>query len=107
MDETYYSKNKERIKKRNNDWNNANKEKLVNAKLRKRYGITLEEYSDKLKKQGYKCEICGRDSITYFHRMAVDHNHSTGKVRGIICNSCNNLVGYCERIINPYLDKYK
>ena len=62
-----------------------------NSKLLKWYGITLEEYNEMLIKQGGVCAICngvnkdGRD-------LHVDHNHLTGKIRGLLCIDCNFLV---------------
>lgn len=62
--------------------------------LRRRYGITQEVYDCLLLAQGGKCEICrtynpgGRGS--YFH---VDHDHSTGAVRALLCGKCNHAIG--------------
>lgn len=51
-----------------------------------RYGITLEEYNDKI--QEGICEVCGStDNICY------DHCHSTGEFRGVLCNKCNRSIG--------------
>jgi hypothetical protein len=53
-----------------------------------RYGLSKEEYDSILKQQDYKCAICRYDK-----RLDVDHCHSTGKVRGILCNGCNTAIG--------------
>ena len=58
--------------------------------LMRRYGITPMQY-DRMAKNG--CQICGTKSCGTGKRLAVDHNHETGKVRGILCTSCNNGLG--------------
>ena len=68
--------------------------------LKTRYGITDNDYHAMLAKQGGGCAICktifpnnGRGNA-YFD---VDHNHSTGKVRGLLCRDCNVTVGVIEK----------
>lgn len=67
--------------------------------LKKKYGITLEDYNDMLKSQNYTCMICGKRE-THKHNisskyvdLAVDHCHETGKVRGLLCTYCNVGLG--------------
>ncbi len=67
-----------------------NKDWYINRNLRK-YNITLVEYNDMLDKQGGVCYICHQPSLTKM--LAVDHNHSTGKVRKLLCNRCNTALG--------------
>lgn len=57
------------------------------------YGITLEEYDDLLKQQGGRCKICGTDTPGHKGRFHVDHDHSTGKIRGLLCHACNTGIG--------------
>jgi hypothetical protein len=59
--------------------------------LMRKYGITLEQYDAMLDDQGGGCSICGRPQGTKIS-LHVDHDHSTGKVRGILCFSCNNAL---------------
>lgn len=72
-----------------------------NSKLKSAYGITLEDYEQMLFLQNGLCAICktntpnGKDSV--FH---VDHNHNTGKVRGLLCHSCNVGIGSLKEDIN-------
>jgi hypothetical protein len=74
--------------------------------LFERYGLTLESFAEMLEGQDHKCLIChttdpakgGRKSgrgggMKYF---CVDHDHTTGKVRGLLCYSCNRIVGMIE-----------
>lgn len=62
--------------------------------LRKRYGLTPEEYDELLGRQNRVCAICGNPEAN--RNMAVDHDHETGKVRGILCGPCNRKLGVLE-----------
>jgi len=61
--------------------------------------------------QGAKCAICGKDESSFVNRLAVDHNHATGKVRGLLCYRCNkflvgrNTIESATKILN-YLQTY-
>ena len=55
------------------------------------YGITLDEYDEMLAKQNGGCAICGTNTIR--GRFAIDHCHTTGKVRGLLCFDCNTGIG--------------
>lgn len=60
----------------------------------KKYGITVEEYEALHAKQNGQCAICGRtDHDAKGKRLAVDHCHTTKKVRGLLCGNCNQGIG--------------
>lgn len=61
--------------------------------IRRKYGITLEEYEQKLEDQGGVCAICGKPDEVEGRRMAIDHCHDTGAVRGLLCGNCNRGLG--------------
>lgn len=63
------------------------------ALIRKKYGITKNQYDNLLQKQGGGCAICGRVEEPDGRRLSIDHDHNTGEVRGILCNNCNNGIG--------------
>ena len=63
------------------------------AHIRRTYGITLEQYKELLVLQNNGCAICGRIEEPDGRRLAIDHCHATGDVRGILCNNCNNGLG--------------
>jgi len=67
--------------------------------LVKRYSLTLDEYNALLAGQNHKCAICGKDPDRETRRFCVDHDHQTGKVRGLLCNKCN--VGLANFTDNP------
>ena len=58
------------------------------ARIEKVYGITAADYDELLKLQGGKCAICRRRPKS--KRLAVDHSHKTGEVRGLLCSRCNH-----------------
>lgn len=63
--------------------------------LRRQYGLTLEQYQAMLAAQDGVCWICGADPSTCrYEALVVDHDHKTGKVRGLLCNACNSGLGY-------------
>ena len=74
--------------------------KRRNENLKRTYGIGLDEYNIMLEKQDGKCAVCGttepkgrqsgRGKVECFY---VDHNHTTGEVRGLLCNACNRAIG--------------
>lgn len=71
-----------------------NKDKVggwTDSMLRRKYGITLEQYNELLARQGGVCAICGGEDQK---RLAVDHDHKTGKVRGLLCARCNPAIGF-------------
>ena len=67
-----------------------------NAELQRRYGITQQDYEVMIAEQNKQCAICnttepgGRHNRGYF---VVDHCHTTGKVRKLLCNNCNTALG--------------
>ena len=69
-------------------------EYMADYQLNKRYGITLQEYDDLLRSQGGGCAICGSEDSGWDGRFSVDHNHDTGEVRALLCNSCNRGLGF-------------
>lgn len=74
--------------------NNPDKVKLTKRKshLKYSYGLTLEEYQSGCQRQNNLCKICG----DFSERLVVDHNHSTGKFRGLICGRCNRALGFLQ-----------
>jgi len=57
------------------------------------YGLAAGDYERMYKEQGGTCAICQR-ATGKTKRLAVDHDHDTGLVRGLLCGPCNKLVGY-------------
>lgn len=63
--------------------------------LRSKYGLSTEDYEALLVAQDGKCAIC-RDECETGRRLCVDHDHETGRVRGLLCVRCNALIGYAR-----------
>ena len=66
-------------------------------RLKTRFGITPEQFDKMLEAQGGCCAICGSDSPGFTSdqtRFHVDHDHQTGRVRGILCGHCNVALGH-------------
>jgi Autographiviridae endonuclease VII len=89
----------------------THKDNHKNTQLKSDFGITLEQYKEKLKNQNNCCAIC--KSLPKNNRMlSVDHCHKTGKVRGLLCSGCNSGLGYFKDNINiiaiaiKYLQNY-
>lgn len=81
------------------EWRKENPEKCKNNDLLKMHKITLEEYNTLLKKQNGVCAICGNPEYVTMadgkpRNLAVDHNHETGKIRGLLCTNCNKGLGH-------------
>jgi len=75
--------------------------------LKRKYGITLEQYDQMLEAQGGGCAICARAPGKQV--LAVDHCHETGRVRALLCSGCNRSIGYYEYVrerATAYLDRY-
>lgn len=81
------------------DWRNANPRAARSIDLKKRFGITLDEYEILLERQQNVCKLCQQPerAIDRFSGMprnlAVDHCHTTGKIRGLLCTHCNTALG--------------
>lgn len=89
--------NKDRVNKSKDKFYKQNPEYNRAYKLKSRYGLTLEAFTELLKSQNYKCAIC--DSNTTKRKKdtwIVDHCHKTGKVRGILCHKCNIAIAFLE-----------
>lgn len=105
----YHLKYKQRINERHKKYREEN----PSYHLQHSYGITLEEYNKMLSKQLGVCSICKQPEKIIHNRtkeiksLAVDHCHTTGKVRSLLCHSCNLKLGIYEAnkiIFEEYLN---
>ena len=92
-------------------WKDANPDKVLDARLRRDFGITLDDYEALLAEQCGVCAICGEPPAVAFGRpdgrpgrqgrqrvprLVVDHDHATGKIRGLLCVHCNRGIGFLK-----------
>lgn len=79
---------------RQNEYNSRNPDKVHKRNNEKKYGVSYEEYCDMLEKQDHCCAICGGvETHRRKKNLSVDHCHTTGKVRGLLCSECNTGLG--------------
>ena len=69
--------------------------------LKRRYNITPQEYETKLASQDYKCTICGKDASDNIRGnkldpLHIDHCHTSGKLRDLLCHQCNSFLGHAK-----------
>lgn len=62
-------------------------------RLKGLYGITTDEYDDLVQRQGGVCRICSGPPVGRGAHLHVDHDHETGRVRGLLCTRCNLMIG--------------
>jgi len=87
----YYAENRELIQQRARDRYDPETQKY--KRLKKLYGLELEEYDRLVEIAGGKCQICGVPGIETSKGLVVDHDHETGDVRGLLCTRCNVGLG--------------
>lgn len=82
--------------KRKKRWNHLNPQRYKDcqkrAALKALYGLTLDAWSELFRLQGGRCKICHREGC----RLSVDHCHTTGDVRGLLCQRCNAALGLMD-----------
>jgi len=90
------AENPEKVKKQNKKSNSKRTtEQHRKSDLRKKYGMTLEDFETMIAKQGHLCAICSTDlSELNTKNVHIDHCHTNGHVRGILCRKCNVGLGF-------------
>jgi hypothetical protein len=76
------------------------------ANIKRNYGLSIEELNKKLENQNDCCAICNRP-FNGSSNFCIDHNHKTMKIRGILCKSCNTLLGIIKDDVNNLIPVYK
>ncbi len=59
--------------------------------------LTFTEYEGILKDQNYVCALCHKPAEKEDRSLSVDHDHKTGRIRGVVCRACNSALGWIER----------
>ena len=100
-----------------NQWKKENPNAIKNHKLKHKFGISIEQYNEMYTIQNGCCAICNEHQDSFSKALAVDHCHTTGKIRGLLCSKCNVGIGHfnddVSKVLNavayltnpPYKDK--
>lgn len=90
------AKNKKKYNALAVSWRDRNPDKQHATDIKRHYGITIEDYNKMLTEQNNGCKICDKKHNPSIKRgrLYVDHDHATGKVRGLLCGGCNSAIGY-------------
>lgn len=106
-----YIKNKKAYLDKNKKYYNNNTNTIHNwyqeYRLKRFFNITLDEYNSILQKQNMVCAICKQPETSKYKtgtvkKLSVDHDHNTGKIRGLLCNKCNRGLGYFKDNIDIF-----
>lgn len=84
-------KNIAKATERKRRWYSENRDKQTDTTLRKKYGISLEQFNEMAKDQNNACFLCLKSNGD--KRLVVDHCHTTLKVRRLLCDACNHALG--------------
>lgn len=82
-------------------WRDKNPDKQHANDIKRHYGLLIDDYNRLLVEQGNGCKICKKQHTADVKRgrLYVDHDHATGKIRGLLCGACNSALGYfCDNI---------
>lgn len=96
------ARNPEAVRRHNSVSRAKNPDMHVNCRLKRSYGIDLREYRAMLVEQNGSCAICAGPPVRA-KAYDVDHDHVTGDVRGLLCNSCNQMLGHARDRIETLL----
>lgn len=103
----YYRRRRRYHIEKGTRWNRENRERRSEISHKhelKKFNLTPADYDRMLRAQHGKCAICGHDPMkrprhgSRVRRLSVDHDHDTGRVRGLLCVGCNFRVAWYERL---------
>ena len=110
----YYVDHKDDFRKRNVKFTKTNPSYQKEQNMLNAYGLSLAQYNKMIAQQNNKCCICKTAfTIDKKNSIHIDHDHESGKVRGILCSHCNVLLGYAREDISilrsaiRYITKHK
>lgn len=98
-DKKYRETHAEQFKASRKAWGLKNPRRLKSNNLRKKYGITIEQYDEMFTQQNGYCKVCKKHQSEFNSPLNVDHCHKTKLVRGLLCGNCNKLLGLAKE--NP------
>jgi hypothetical protein len=92
----YQQDNKDKIAARAKRYRQNHLAEEKHNKLMCAFGIGLEQYDKLFLAQEGRCAICGKHQTEFPRALAVDHNHETGEIRGLLCSKCNTSLVIVE-----------
>jgi hypothetical protein len=92
----YYLEHKERAINASNKRYKEHPEKWKAGSLKKLYRMSLDEYTQLFNHQKGLCAICGKPETAKNKQLGVDHCHKTKNIRGLLCISCNSVLGFAN-----------
>jgi hypothetical protein len=109
----YYQQHREYYRQLNRQWHDAHRERaqFLNRRwaVQQKWDLTPEAYEAMLVAQNGRCAMCG--ALPKRYRLAIDHNHQTGQIRGLLCIHCNWWLGGFEgekvEQAQAYLDRFR
>jgi len=102
----WHKNNKASVRLRNSEWQKNNQDRVRHNTLMSAHGITLDDYKSMLIQQNNLCAICHGAETKISKKtgrtknFCVDHNHKTGRIRGLLCDDCNIAIGKMKENIN-------
>lgn len=94
----WYERNRDKVIKKASAWNLANKSLRHRSwrarTLKHEYGLEIRDIEQLLASQGGRCAICSQPLIFPARDTCIDHDHETGRLRGILCRKCNSGIGF-------------
>ena len=115
----YYNSHRDKILSDLKNWRRDNKDVKKNSELISKYGFSIKEFNELLSVQKGLCAICRKQETSVESRtglkraLAVDHSHSTRKVRGLLCSHCNRALGLLKENVEilksmiAYIERHK
>ncbi|MCR4285084.1 MAG: endonuclease VII domain-containing protein [archaeon] len=92
----WVKRHRESINKTQRKYVEKNKDKIRERNIKRSYDITLEDYNELFFNQHGCCAICGTHQIDFKRQLFLDHCHTTGKIRGLLCQHCNFILGQAK-----------
>ena len=93
-DHKFRQNNTDKVRMKTREWQSQNQDKMRVYNWRAQgIDITYTQYQEILSQQGSRCAICKIHESKLTKSLCVDHDHNTGRVRGLLCQTCNDGIG--------------